>query len=98
MSSLVTSLSVRVVGFYGHAVYYSRFGFSIKDLVTVYVGFVRPLRQYAVPVWHPGLTQQQHDAHERIQKRACRIIIGLSYTSYQDKGVRTFAWTSPTQF
>ena len=61
-----------------------RFGLSIKDLVTVYVGFVRPLLEYAVPVWHPCLTQQQHDALERIQRRACRIIMGWSYTSYQE--------------
>ena len=61
-----------------------RFGLSINDLVTVYVGFVRPLLEYAVPVWHPGLTQQQHDALERIQRRACRIIMGCNYISYQD--------------
>ena len=30
-----------------------------------------------MPVWHPGLTQQQNDAlDERIQKRVCRIIMG----------------------
>ena len=32
-----------------------RFGLAIKDLVTIYVGFIRPLLEYAVPVWHPGL-------------------------------------------
>ncbi len=34
-----------------------RFGLSVEDLVTIYVGFVRPLLEYAVPVWHPGLTE-----------------------------------------
>ena len=61
-----------------------RFGLSIKDLVTVYVGFVRPLLEYVVPVWHPSITQNQHQALERIQRRACRIIMGVNYSSYQD--------------
>ena len=61
-----------------------RFGQSVEDLVTIYVGFVCPLLGYAVPVWHPGLTEKQHQALERIQKRACRIILGGSYCSYQD--------------
>ena len=61
-----------------------RFGLSVEDLVTIYVGFVRPLIEYAVPIWHPGLTKKQHQALERIQKRACRIILGGSYSSYQD--------------
>ena len=61
-----------------------RFGLSVEDLVTIYIGFVRPLLEYAVPVWHPGLTEKQHLALERIQKRACRIILGCSYSSYQD--------------
>ena len=52
-----------------------RFGLAIKDLVTIYVGFIRPLLEYAVPAWHPGLTTKQHNSLERIQKRACRIIL-----------------------
>lgn len=61
-----------------------KFGLSIRDLVTIYVGFVRPLLEYAVPVWHPGLTDKQHQSLERIQKRACRIILGGDYSSYQE--------------
>ena len=61
-----------------------KFDLSVEDLVTIYVGFVRPLLEYAVPVWHSGLTEKQHQALERIQKRACRIILGGGYSSYQD--------------
>lgn len=61
-----------------------RHGLCIKDLVTVYVGFIRPLLEYAVPVWHPGLFEKQHNALERIQKRACRIIFGTSFSSYDE--------------
>ena len=61
-----------------------RFGLSLDDLKTIYTGFIRPLVEYAVPAWHPGLTEHQHDALERVQKRACKIILGKKYTSYQD--------------
>ena len=60
-----------------------RFGLSRSDLITIYIGYIRPLLEYAVPVWHPGLTVKQHDSLERIQKRACRIILGMAYVSYQ---------------
>jgi hypothetical protein len=61
-----------------------RFGLSTQDLITIFIGYVRPLLEYAVPVWHPGLTQQQHVMLERVQKRACRIILGYKYTSYHE--------------
>jgi len=35
---------------------------------------VRPILEYACPVWHTGLTAAQSDALESIQKRAMRII------------------------
>ena len=52
----------------------------VKDLVTVYVGLIRPLLEYAVPVWHPGLTEKQHYALERIQRSARGIILGTTST------------------
>ena len=61
-----------------------RHGLCVKDLVTVYVGFIRPLLEYAVPVWHPGLTEKQHYALERIQRRACRIMLGYTYSHYKE--------------
>ena len=61
-----------------------RFGMPFEDLRTIYIGFIRPLLEYAVPVWHPGLTEQQHMALERIQKRACKIMLGNNYISYED--------------
>ncbi len=61
-----------------------RFGLTLQDLKTIYIGFIRPLVEYAVPVWHPGLTEQQHYALERVQKRALKIILGNNYCSYAD--------------
>ena len=38
----------------------------------------------SLSAWHPGLSEQQHAALERIQKRVCRIILGNKYDSYVD--------------
>ena len=51
-------------------------------MILVYIGYVRPLVEYAVPVWHPGLTKLQSVQIERIQKRALRLILGVQYVSY----------------
>ena len=53
-----------------------------KDLLTVYTGYVRPLVEYAVPVWHSGLTVEQCSQIERVQKRALRIVLGCRYETY----------------
>ena len=60
-----------------------RFNLPHDDLVTIYTGFVRPLAEYAAPVWHSGLTVKDANALERIQKRACKIIMGKHYISYK---------------
>ena len=60
------------------------FNLPRDDLVTIFSGFVRPSAEHAAPVWHPGLTSEESAALERIQRRACRIIMGRQYTSYDD--------------
>ena len=61
-----------------------RFGVPAEDLVSVYTGYVRPVSEYGVPVWYGSITDCQSDQLERIQKRACRIILGSQYESYTD--------------
>ena len=46
--------------------------------------FYTPLLEYAVPVWHPGLTEKQHYALELIQRRACRLKLGYTYSHYKE--------------
>ena len=58
--------------------------FSSQELVTIYKGYMRPVLEYAAPLWHPGLTQKQVDQVENIQKRVCKHILGWEYTSYPD--------------
>ncbi|KAI8493848.1 hypothetical protein Bbelb_281950 [Branchiostoma belcheri] len=60
------------------------FRLSIEDLLTIYTSYVRPVCEYAVPAWHPGLTQAQCNQLERIQRRAVRTILGKNYTNYAD--------------
>ena len=59
-------------------------GLPYSDLLTVYLSIVRPLMEYATPVWAGGITKKQEEDIERIQKRACQIILGKEYTGYTD--------------
>ena len=45
---------------------------SQTDLVTVYVSVVRPVLEYACPVWHTNLPKYLSDNIELIQKRALK--------------------------
>ena len=51
------------------------------DLLLIYKGYIRPLVEYAVPVWHSGLTIAQANKLESIQKRALKLILGYRYNS-----------------
>ena len=46
---------------------------SSKDIMDIFCSKVRPVLEYASPLWHPGLTQEQSDDIENLQKRACKI-------------------------
>ena len=61
-----------------------KFKLSTVDLLTIYRGYIRPLLEYAVPVWNAGITVCQSDQLERIQKRALRIILGPEYICYEN--------------
>ena len=51
-----------------------RAGCAEGDLLYFYTSVVRPILEYACPVWHTGLTAAQSDTIEWVQKRAMRII------------------------
>ena len=59
-----------------------RSGVLLGDLVRCYCTFVRPLLEYAAPVWHPGLTIQQSDVLEQVQRQVLRVL--LPDTSYSE--------------
>jgi hypothetical protein len=51
-----------------------RAGLSTEDLVQVYQSIIRSVLEYAVELWHPGLSKEQSDNIEHVQKRALHII------------------------
>ena len=58
-----------------------RNGVQPSDLKTVYFSFIRPVLEYACPVWHTPLPKFLTDELEHIQKRALKIIVlHLSYS------------------
>ena len=51
-----------------------RAGISSTDMLNVYKSTIRASVEYACPAWHTGLTVEQSDSLEAIQKRAMKII------------------------
>ena len=51
-------------------------------LYDVFCKEVRSILEFGVPVWHPGLTQNDSISIERIQKVAFRMILQESFTDY----------------
>ncbi len=59
-----------------------RSGAPANDLITVFCAFIRPVLEYASPVWHFSLPQFLADQIESIQKRALKIAFPQSsYTT-----------------
>ena len=56
----------------------------IEDMVTVYTCYIRPVLEYACPVWHTSLTDAQAEKIEFVQKRALKIILGIKYVGYTE--------------
>ena len=59
-----------------------KFGFDREELIVVYKSYLRPILEYGDVVWHSGINNKQSKTLERIQKRACRTILGHNYSSY----------------
>ena len=58
-------------------------GFPPTELKYIYSVFILPKLTYASPAWSSSLTNTQKDSLEKVQKRACKIILSTSYTSYE---------------
>ena len=60
-----------------------RFGFKKDELITtVYKGYIHPLLEYADVVWNSSLTLKQTKTIEQVQRRACRVVLGHYFLSY----------------
>ena len=60
-----------------------RAGLGTDGLLKFYFTFIRPSLEYAVPTFHPMLTDCMKDDLEYVQKHACKIIFG--WNSSYDK-------------
>ena len=60
----------------------SHFGASWDDLKNIYVLYIRSLLEQSCTVWHSGLTEENKQDLERVQKSALRIILQESYKNY----------------
>ena len=57
-----------------------RAGVPDHDILRIYTSMIRSVLEYAAPVWHTSLSQEQSERLESVQKRAFRIVYpDLSY-------------------
>ena len=54
------------------------------DHLQIFTSFVRPILEYAAPVWHFGLTAEQSARLERVQKRALMRVSKQAEMSYEE--------------
>jgi hypothetical protein len=55
-----------------------------RTFVKLYIQYVRPHLEFAVPAWSPWSRGDQEEL-ERVQQKAVRMVSGLKGTSYEDK-------------
>ena len=60
------------------------FKINQKDMVEIYILYIRSILEFNCPVWHYSLSQQDQENLERVQKVACRVILKAHYTTYLD--------------
>ena len=56
-----------------------QFGLSKEELIKGWKSMIRPITEYAAPLWHSGLTEADIKKLEKLQKRALGIILGTTY-------------------
>ena len=66
-----------------------RNGVPSSHLLSIFKCYIRPSLEYCAPLWHHQLTRNHNSEIERIQKRALRIILGTTYTTYTEALQRT---------
>ena len=60
------------------------FELDISDckMVNIYVLFIRSFLEQSCVVWHYDITEEEISDIERVQKVACKVILGQRYTDY----------------
>lgn len=68
-----------------------QFGLSLDELVVGWKSMIRPVTEYAAPLWHSGLCNVDINKLEKLQKRALGLIMGTTYI--ENKRYYTFGNT-----
>ena len=58
-----------------------QFGLSEEELLTAWKVMLRPITEYAAPLWHSGLLDSDIKKLENLQKKAIGLIFGIVYHS-----------------
>ena len=59
-------------------------GASLEDMTDVYIKQIRSVLEFGVPVWNSGLTKEEVDDIERVQKSFLQIVLGSKYDNYEN--------------
>ena len=51
-------------------------------MVNIYILFIRSFLEQSSVVWHYDITEEEISDIERVQKVACKVILGQRYTDY----------------
>ena len=62
----------------------SKFNAPIKDLVQIYITYIRSILEQSCVIWHSTLTQDDCDSLERVQNNALRNILKERYIGYEN--------------
>ena len=62
----------------------SDFTTKTEDLKAIYLSYVRGTLEQSSVLWGSTLSEENKSDIERVQKNACRIILGKNYTSYEE--------------
>ena len=59
-------------------------GANIEDLTDIYIKQVRSMLEFGVPVWNSGITVNEKEEIERVQKCFLHILFGNGYRTYEN--------------
>ena len=59
------------------------FGFKKEELLTLWKVVLRPIAEYAAPLWHSGLIESDTRKLERLQRKVIGLIIGVIYIEHR---------------
>ena len=59
------------------------FGLQVEELLNIWKVMVRPITEYAAPLWHSGLSDSDIKRIENLQKTALGMILGTMYIEHK---------------